>query len=247
MSVRVFCSACGRQYNNLKEELRGKKVRCKCGIEIRVPEENADDIFTQPLPAAQPIAAPTYARPPSTQKPKRAKRRKSDKGEFRPIDLLYMVVGGIAFVFGMMSVLGILGSLFALPAVMALPQGAPGGSPNFMTGLMASMALNLLSSVVTALLGFFAGAMGYYVYEKRRLGKSEYGWAFGYSAIAAAASILVSLLLGVYWMIRLSSISSATGAPIGVSYLPLFLTPLPFVVLVLYAIRSQLGFKELEG
>ena len=247
MGVDVSCAACGKHYQNLKTEMRGKKVRCKCGHKMVVPEESTDDWLSQPIPEAQPVPLQTSYLPPSTiAKPKKAKRRKSEKGDFRPIDFLYMIGGGLLFASGLQSLLGLVFSLLSLPALIMMFESLPSGAPeNMSMTFVGTIVLGLIQNVMSMLLGLSAGAMGYYVYEKRKNGKSEYSWGFGYSAIAAVASILFSLLSAILLMMRMQSISSGSGFSFGFSYASLFLAPLPIFVLILYGMRRQLGFKEL--
>ena len=245
MSLNVSCTSCGKLYQNLKMELRGKRVRCKCGSKMVVPDESTNALLSQPSPEAQPIPAQPSYLPSTAPKSRRVKRRKSETSDFRPIDFLYMFGGGIVFTSGIHSIIGLLGSLLGLPRLLALFQNAPGGLSDHMPRFVGLLALGLVESLMSVLLGFFAGAMGYYVYQKRLQGKSEYSWAFGYSAIVAVASLLVSFLGAVIWMVGMYSISREAAFPIVFGYASLFLAPLPIFVLVLYGMRRQLGFKEL--
>ena len=116
--LMATCSSCGRTYGNLKAELFGKLVRCKCGIQIQIPEllseadvleevSEADikPIVVQPI-VVQPIRSqPVYppAKPPTevVRKDQRRNRRKKSTGEnsrgtFRGVDIIYMVVGVLA-------------------------------------------------------------------------------------------------------------------------------------------------------
>jgi dienelactone hydrolase len=82
MSLTVSCPGCGREYR-VKDELAGKKIRCKdCDTVVVIPQADADDLGFDDDDLADAESAPALS-PPSRKKSaakKPAKKRKSSGG-----------------------------------------------------------------------------------------------------------------------------------------------------------------------
>ncbi len=54
MSFNFTCPNCGKTYSNVDDELRGRKIRCKCGNKVRLGSVNIQEHQSQAQPAAEP-------------------------------------------------------------------------------------------------------------------------------------------------------------------------------------------------
>lgn len=77
MPITVTCAACGQSYP-IRDDMAGKRVRCRCGLAIEVPEGGSfynflDELPPQAPPRASPVHSPRQAQPqrlaPSRRKP----------------------------------------------------------------------------------------------------------------------------------------------------------------------------------
>jgi len=93
MSLSVECPGCGREYR-VKDELAGKKIRCKeCNTAMMVPSPEQDDDLAEL--ASKPAALPTPSRKKSGSKAgKPAKKRKSSGGMSTGLKWVLGLLGG---------------------------------------------------------------------------------------------------------------------------------------------------------
>jgi len=96
MAISVVCSACGQRYK-LRDELAGKKARCRCGQTMTIPVAEAPPLLPELLdeslfdaPAAEPTLAPVGPALPAA----RGKRRSGAKGP-SPTMLFALAGGGV--------------------------------------------------------------------------------------------------------------------------------------------------------
>jgi dienelactone hydrolase len=94
MSLNVSCSGCGQEYR-VKDELIGKKIRCKeCGTLIAVPSETADDDFADEATEEIADPLPTPSRKKAAPKPVKKKRASSSGGMSTGMKVVLALLAG---------------------------------------------------------------------------------------------------------------------------------------------------------
>jgi hypothetical protein len=143
MPITVHCSQCGRSYQ-LRDELAGKKAKCKCGGVISIPEAPAAplaplvdpdplsallDESLPPMGEAAPLPAVAANYQPASPAPAPVRRRRS---EMNPLALGALIGGGAAIVLIVGLVITLSGGSeepepAAAPAVLAASDKPPSG------------------------------------------------------------------------------------------------------------------------
>jgi hypothetical protein len=266
VALEVSCTQCGKNYQNVKLELAGKLVRCKCGNQIQVPESVPDltmpeDLAVDDLPPLgstgpapgtywTPPAVPSPQRGPSSPNPVRQNvANESRRDSFRTVDIIYIVVGVLVALSGLGSLLGVFYSALSLLSTSSIYERAGVEiSSSLQTALLAMAICRILSYIARVILGACGAGMIAYVYEKRTKGKSSFQWTLLAGAIAGGACIAISLMNVIVRFMVLSSLDyfPVTGLSFVSSIFGLaFGSILPVAMIALYVDRKKLKYSEL--
>jgi hypothetical protein len=182
--ISVTCSACGQNFN-LRDELAGRTVRCRCGKPLPVPGAAAKDSLIELLDDE--LSRP-YEPPPEREAPKyipERRRRRAGPRHRKPqivvseptaTQVLLWVTGGLT---------GWLLSLAAIPTAMYLSLRA----------LLADAPADatVAGVVLVAMFSFNGGALGLLLRAPRYVTWAR--WSGGFAAISlVAAGIAVQII-----------------------------------------------------
>lgn len=260
MGIRMCCPKCKREFSGIGEEFVGKLVRCNCGNEFRVPQPELDgpDPLGAPfvdLPqvdetSQQPLGSLSQpgAQLQSVRKRVKKKRRPDDKGDYRLIDVCYIVVGALAFVRGMYSVVLTFFGILSL-ASSSVNSGVSAG---VYSDLMPSQFEFLMMNITGVLVGITHSALGacglgvvIFIHQRRTIGKSNLSWSLIGGAICGGANIILSLVNFALVVSIMSGTLLGRLVPGHQMHWLVIGMIIPLGMVILYFMRGNLKFRDL--
>jgi hypothetical protein len=199
-------------------------------------------------PPLHPVAASRVG-PASPKLVRQDRSVESRSGSFRPVDIIYIVVGVLAALSGLSAMLSILISIPSLLSTSAM-SSQPGVeiSGSIKQSMLTISIGSILSHAVRVALGACGVGVVCYVCEKRTKGKSSFQWTLLAGAIAGGVSIASSVINSLVLFLALSNsaIFPITGLSVASSIFGLAMgSIIPVAMIVLYADRKKLKYREL--
>jgi len=226
--------------------LVGRKVRCPCGCEFVVPQLTANSRPAEisppietlppanavnPRPAA--IQNPSQGQPPGYWNPASSQTNPrpnpnpgaqahqasamQNSGNFRGIDIVFLVVGGFAALRGLSGLWGVYSSIMSIGMfsqmreMNRLAEEAGIDIPQHSSSIVLMTVASLLGSIAAIGLGLMGIAIIIHVVQLRNSGNNNFSWSILGGAIAAGITILfnlISVVVNIYAISQMASFNS---------------------------------------